>query len=138
MGQGHSDQKRKRRWSSTLRRQIQARPSTRSRNPQTATKLPALQHKTHGSKNLRARMETRQTSRSSQNSHRHRRRPSRKSDAERRSVETKYKGLFAKLDYALPDYVFDSDEGEDIQECIGNVWEEIDKIEKQMGEKLCD
>ena len=44
----------------------------------------------------------------------------------------------SKLDYALPDYVFDSDEGEDIQECIGNVWEEIDKIEKQMGEKLCD
>jgi len=43
----------------------------------------------------------------------------------------------SKLDYALPDYVFDSDEGEDIQECIGNVWEEIDKIEKQMGEKLC-
>jgi hypothetical protein len=42
----------------------------------------------------------------------------------------------SKLDYALPDYVFDSDEGEDIQECIGNVWEEIDKIEKQMGEKL--
>ena len=44
----------------------------------------------------------------------------------------------SKLDYALPDYVFDSDEGKDIQECIENVWEEIDKIEKQMGEKLCD
>ncbi len=42
----------------------------------------------------------------------------------------------SKLDYALPDYVFDSDEGKDIQECIENVWEEIDKIEKQMGEKL--
>ena len=42
----------------------------------------------------------------------------------------------SKLDYALPDYVFDSDEGEDIQECIENVWEEIDKIEKQMrGER---
>ena len=37
----------------------------------------------------------------------------------------------SKLDYALPDYVFDSDEGQDIQECIENVWEEIDKIEKQ-------
>ena len=42
----------------------------------------------------------------------------------------------SKLDYTLPDYVFDSEEGGDVQECIDNVWEEIDKIEKQMGEKL--
>ena len=26
----------------------------------------------------------------------------------------------SKLDYALPDYVFDSDEGQDIPECIEN------------------
>ena len=36
----------------------------------------------------------------------------------------------SKLDYALPDYIFDSEEGEDIQECIENLWEEIGKIEK--------
>tara|TARA_R110000822_G_scaffold102913_1_gene229429 strand:- start:284 stop:433 length:150 start_codon:yes stop_codon:yes gene_type:complete len=40
----------------------------------------------------------------------------------------------SKLDYALPDYIFDSEEGEDIQECIENLWEEIEKIEKQIGE----
>ena len=45
---------------------------------------------------------------------------------------SKLREAMSKLDYALPDYVFNSDEGKDIQECIENVWEEIDKIEKQM------
>ena len=36
----------------------------------------------------------------------------------------------SKLDYDIPDYVFDSDEGSKIAQCISDVWDEIDKIEE--------
>ena len=40
-----------------------------------------------------------------------------------------------KLDCAIPDYVFDSDEGIEIAQCISDVWDEIDKVEEENNEK---
>jgi len=36
-----------------------------------------------------------------------------------------------KLDCAIPDYVFDSDEGIEIAQCISDVWDEIDKDDEE-------
>ena len=41
----------------------------------------------------------------------------------------------SKLDYAIPDYVFDSDEGSEISQRISDVWNEIDKIEIEISRK---
>lgn len=35
----------------------------------------------------------------------------------------------SKLDYAIPDYVFDSEDGIKIHDLIQEVWDEIDKFE---------
>ena len=35
----------------------------------------------------------------------------------------------SKLDYAIPDYVFDSKDGKKIHDLIQKVWDEIDKFE---------
>ena len=35
----------------------------------------------------------------------------------------------SKLDYGIPDYIFDSSDGDDIKDLIDNVWEEIDNLE---------
>ena len=35
----------------------------------------------------------------------------------------------SKLDYGLPDYVFDSSDRHKIKDLIDNVWEEIDNLE---------
>ena len=40
----------------------------------------------------------------------------------------------SKLDYAIPDYVFDSDEGSEIAQCISDVWDEIAKVEEEDDE----
>ena len=40
-----------------------------------------------------------------------------------------------KLDCAIPDYVFDSDEGIEIAQCISDVWDEIIKVEEENNEK---
>tara|TARA_B100000963_G_scaffold322750_1_gene307018 strand:- start:196 stop:396 length:201 start_codon:yes stop_codon:yes gene_type:complete len=35
----------------------------------------------------------------------------------------------SELDYAIPDYVFDSEDGHKIHDLIQKVWDEIDKFE---------
>ena len=35
----------------------------------------------------------------------------------------------SELDYAIPEYVFDSEDGHKVKDCIDKVWEEIDKVE---------
>ena len=35
----------------------------------------------------------------------------------------------SELDYAIPDYVFDSEDGNKIHDLIQKVWDEIDKFE---------
>tara|TARA_R100000656_G_scaffold2702_1_gene4400 strand:- start:273 stop:461 length:189 start_codon:yes stop_codon:yes gene_type:complete len=35
----------------------------------------------------------------------------------------------SELDYGLPEYIFDSEEGQSIADLIQKVWEEIDNIE---------
>ena len=40
-----------------------------------------------------------------------------------------------KLDCAIPDYVFNSDEGIEIAQCISDVWDEIIKVEEENNEK---
>jgi len=35
----------------------------------------------------------------------------------------------SKLDYGIPEYVFDSEDGHDVKDLIDNVWEEIDNLE---------
>jgi|TARA_R100001530_G_scaffold48582_1_gene36477 hypothetical protein len=40
----------------------------------------------------------------------------------------------SELDYGLPEYVFDSEEGNEVHNLIQKVWEEIDNLEyKDMG-----
>lgn len=41
----------------------------------------------------------------------------------------------SKLDYAIPNYVFDSEDGKKIHDLIQKVWDEIDKFEYE-GEPL--
>ena len=43
---------------------------------------------------------------------------------------TELRKAMSKLDCAIPDYVFDSDEGSEIAQCISDVWDEIDKVER--------
>ena len=40
----------------------------------------------------------------------------------------------SKLDCAIPDYVFDDDEGSEISQCISDVWDEIAKVEEEDDE----
>ena len=37
----------------------------------------------------------------------------------------------SELDYGLPEYIFDSEEGQSIADLIQKVWEEIDNVEKR-------
>ena len=36
----------------------------------------------------------------------------------------------SELDYGLPEYIFDSEEGQSIADLIHKVWEEIDSVER--------
>jgi hypothetical protein len=38
----------------------------------------------------------------------------------------------SELDYGIPEYVFDSEEGHKVHDLIQKVWDEIDKIEKDI------
>tara|TARA_R100001530_G_scaffold116279_1_gene83310 strand:+ start:609 stop:872 length:264 start_codon:yes stop_codon:yes gene_type:complete len=39
----------------------------------------------------------------------------------------------SKLDSAIPDYVFDDDEGSELSQCISDVWDEIAKVERDIS-----
>ena len=49
------------------------------------------------------------------------------------SGECKYdsplRNAMSELDYAIPEYVFDSKDGKEIHDLIQKVWSEIDKLE---------
>lgn len=43
--------------------------------------------------------------------------------------KSKLRKAMSELDYAIPEYVFDSEEGEQIHNLIQKVWDEIDNLE---------
>ena len=40
----------------------------------------------------------------------------------------------SELDYGLPEYVFDSEEGREVHDLIQKVWDEIDNVEGKANE----
>tara|TARA_Y100001937_G_scaffold79086_1_gene107192 strand:- start:389 stop:559 length:171 start_codon:yes stop_codon:yes gene_type:complete len=44
-------------------------------------------------------------------------------------IKSPLRKAMSKLDYAIPDYVFDSEDGHKIHDLIQKVWDEIDKFE---------
>ena len=48
--------------------------------------------------------------------------------------KSKLRKAMSELDYAIPEYVFNSEEGKQIHDLIQKVWNEIDNIESRLEE----
>ena len=49
-------------------------------------------------------------------------------------IKSPLRKAMSELDYGLPEYVFDSEEGNKVHNLIQKVWDEIDKLEYGTGE----
>ena len=48
-------------------------------------------------------------------------------------IKSPLRVAMSNLDYGLPEYIFDSEEGREVHNLIQRVWEEIDKLEYGEG-----
>tara|TARA_R110002167_G_scaffold21577_1_gene78158 strand:- start:363 stop:539 length:177 start_codon:yes stop_codon:yes gene_type:complete len=48
-------------------------------------------------------------------------------------IKSPLRKAMSELDYGIPEYVFDSEEGREVHDLIQRVWEEIDKLEYGEG-----
>jgi hypothetical protein len=51
-------------------------------------------------------------------------------------IKSPLRVAMSELDYGLPEYLFDSEEGRKVHDLIQKVWGEIDKLE--YGEEMSD
>jgi len=51
-------------------------------------------------------------------------------------IKSPLRVAMSNLDYGIPEYVFNSEEGREVHNLIQRVWEEIDKLE--YGEEITD